>query len=118
MDLSKAFDVMDHSILKVKLEHYGFRGIVLDFLMSFLNNRKYFVHVNRYSSDIRNVNIGVPQGSILGPLFFLIFINDMKNCSLLLIFIPFVDIITPTYSSPNVNILNKIPEREANKVHM
>ena len=50
MDLSKAFDVMDQSILKIKLEHYGFRGKFLDFLMSFLTQRKYFVHVNGHSS--------------------------------------------------------------------
>ena len=86
--------------------------------MSFLNNRTYFVHVNGCSSDTRNVNIGVPQGSILGPLFFLIFINDMKNCSLLLIFLQFADDTTLMYSSPDVNVLNEILEREANKVLM
>ena len=86
--------------------------------MSFLNNRKYFVHVNGCSSDTRNVNIGVPQGSILGPIFFLIFINDMKNCSLLLIFVQFAYDTTLMYSSPDVNVLNEILEREANKVLM
>ena len=78
---------MGHSILKLELEHCGFRDKFLDFLMSFLTQRKYFVYVNGHSSDIETVNIGVPQGSTLGPLLFLIFINDMKNCSLLLKFI-------------------------------
>ena len=116
MDLSKAFDVMDHRILKDKLEHYGFRGKFLDFLMSFLIQRKYFVYVNGFRSDIKTVNIGVPQGSTLGPLLFLIFINDMKNCSLLLKFIQFADDTTILFSSNDINILNEILEREANKV--
>ena len=116
MDLSKAFDVMDHSILKIKLEHYGFRGKFLDFLMSFLMQRKYYVHVNGHSSDIKTVNIGVPQGSTLGPLLFLIFINDMKNCSRLLKFIQFADDTTLLFSSSDIKILNEILEREANKV--
>ena len=116
MDLRKAFDVMDHSILKIKLEHYGFRGKFLDFLMSFLIQRKYFVYVNGRSSDIKTVNIGVPQGSTLGPLLFLIFINDMKNCSLLLKFIQFADDTTLLFSSSDIKILNEILEREANKV--
>ena len=65
MDLSKAFDVMDHHILEKKLEHYGFRGKFLEFLMSFIQNRKYYVHVNGSNSLTKTVNIGVPQGSTL-----------------------------------------------------
>ena len=68
MDLSKAFDVMNHDILEVKLKHYGFRGNILNLIMNFTRNRKYFVNVNGLNSDIRYVNIGVPQGSTLGPL--------------------------------------------------
>ena len=84
MDLSRAFDVMNHDILKVKLEHYGFRGIFLDFIMSFIRERKYFVNVNGSNSEVRTVNIGIPQGSTLGPLFFLLYVNDMENSSTLL----------------------------------
>ncbi|CAL4165536.1 unnamed protein product, partial [Meganyctiphanes norvegica] len=91
MDLSKAFDVMSHSILKTKLEHYGFRGEFLNFLMSFLENREYFVNVNGLNSSTSTVNIGVPQGSTLGPLLFLLYINDMRHCSTLLKFIQFAD---------------------------
>ena len=61
MDLSKAFDVMDHNILEIKLKHYGFRGTFLKFLMNFVRNRKYIVNVNGMSSNTRTVNIGVPQ---------------------------------------------------------
>ena len=91
MDLSKAFDVMSHSILKVKLEHYGFRGDFLNFLMSFLENREYFVNINGFNSSSKIVNIGVPQGSTLGPLLFLLYVNDMRFCSTLLKFIQFAD---------------------------
>ena len=58
---------MDQSLLKVKLEHYGFRGLILDFIMSYLKDRKYFVLVNGENSDLKTVNIGVPQGSNQGP---------------------------------------------------
>ena len=66
MDLSKAFDVIDHSILKTKLEHYGFKGIFLNLLTDFIKDRKYFVCVNGLKSDIITSNIGVPQGSTRG----------------------------------------------------
>ena len=116
MDLSKAFDVIDHSILKTKLEHYGFRGIFLNLLTDFIKDRKYFVCVNGLKSDIITSNIGVPQGSTLGPLLFLIYINDMKNCSDLLKFIQFADDTTLLFRSKNIEQLNSILEKECNKV--
>ena len=73
MDLSKAFDVIDHKILETKLKPYGFRGKFLEFLLSFIKDRKYFVHINGKSSETKTVNTGVPRGTILGPLFFFIF---------------------------------------------
>ena len=69
MDLSKAFDVLNHNILKCKLEHYGFRNNFLQFIMSFLEDREYFVSANGHISQTKTVNIGVAQGSTLGPLF-------------------------------------------------
>ena len=99
MDLSKAFDVIDHKILETKLIHYGFRGKFLEFLLNFIRDRKYFVHINGKNSETKMVNIGVPQGSTLGPLFFLIYINDMINCSILLFLSQFADDSTITYSS-------------------
>lgn len=116
MDLSKAFDVMNHKILEQKLEHYGFRGMFLKFIMSFLNDRKYFVNVNNVNSDIKTLNIGVPQGSTLGPLLFLIYINDMKNCSTLLHFLQFADDTTILFSSKDFYHLKYILESETEKV--
>ena len=116
MDLSKAFDVMNHEILKQKLDHYGFRGIFLDFMMQFIQDRRYFVNVNGLNSDIRNVNIGVPQGSTLGPLLFLIYVNDMKNSSSILKFIQFADDTTVLFSCPKFDLLKSTLETEGNKV--
>ena len=116
MDLSKAFDVMSHKILQSKLEHYGFRGTFLSFLMSYLKDRKFFVCVNGYQSDTKISNIGVPQGSTLGPLLFLLYINDIVHCSALLKFILFADDTTIMLKSHNIDDLNNTLEAEANKV--
>ena len=116
MDLRKAFYVMNHEILKQKLDHYGFRGIFLDFMMQFIQDRGYFVNVNGCNSDIHNVNIGVPQGSSLGLLLFLIYVNDMKYSSSLLKFIQFADDTTILYNSSDFELLKTTLEIEGNKV--
>ena len=76
LDFSRAFDVIDHSILIYKLKNYGFRGVCSKLIKSYLSNRLQFVYVNGIKSDLLDVNLGVPQGSILGPLFFILYVND------------------------------------------
>ena len=89
----------------------------LDLLMSFISNRKYFVSANGFTSDIKTVNIGVPQGSTLGPLLFLLYINDMCNSSSILNFTQFVDDTTITHSGPNLEVLTSDEiERELGRV--
>ena len=91
IDLKKAFDTIDHEILVNKLKFYGIRGVALDWLKSYLNNRKQYVNFNGTSSDMKTILCGIPQGSILGPTLFLLFINDICNVSKLLKFVLFAD---------------------------
>ncbi len=91
LDLSKAFDTLNHSILLDKLQYYGIIGTSFDLMKSYLTNRQQFVEMDNTESDMLPLNTGVPQGSILGPLLFLIYINDIAKASNLFQFVIYAD---------------------------
>ena len=112
IDLSKAFDTVNHDILIKKLELYGIRGIPNLLLKSYLDNRKQYVYYNKYASTLKLISCGVPQGSILGPLLFLLYINDMTYCCKYLQFLLFADDTNLLYSNPDLWQLMQIVNDE------
>ena len=91
IDLAKAFDTVDHSILLGKLQHYGVSGIAHDWFESYLTKIQQYVTLNKAESKRARITCGVPQGSILGPILFLLYINDLNDVSSRLRSIMFAD---------------------------
>ena len=102
MDLSKAFDTIDHRTLIRKLCKYNFSHSAMNLITSYLTDRNQFVHYRGINSDLRPLNTGVPQGSILGPLLFIIYINDLSKASTLFETLTYADDSTLIYS-PDTN---------------
>lgn len=116
IDLSKAFDTINHSLLLSKSYNYGIRGPAHQWLKSYLNNRQQFVQINGQRSDLKDIICGVPQGSVLGPLLFLLFINDLCEVSKVLHFLMFADDTNFFYSGNNLSEITENINSEMGKV--
>ena len=91
LDLFKTFDTLDHNILLSKLKYYGTNGISYNLLSTYLTNRKQYVQFESSCSEVLDTLYGVPQGYILGPLLFIIYMNDFPNASKVFQFIMYAD---------------------------
>ena len=118
LDFRKAYDTVNHTILLKKMHAYGIRGNILDWFKSYLNKREQFTSINNTHSDKKNISCGIPQGSVLGPLLFLIYINDLPNVSKKLYLILFADDTSVFLEGNNLNSLSTIINNELNKLYI
>ena len=116
LDLSKAFDTVNHQILIDKLCKYGIRGTPLAWFTDYLSNRQQYVKIGNTESDLLTLTCGVPQGSTLGPLLFILYINDMPNCSKKLSFRIFADDTNVFYSSNSIDDIEKVMNEELQNI--
>ena len=115
IDLSKTFDTLDHQKLLSKLEYYGVTGTANTLFSNYLCNREQYVEYNGAKSNTFKISTGVPQGSILGPLLFLIYINDLPSVSNIINMLMYADD-TTLYCNFNKDINKMIINRELYKV--
>ena len=108
MDLSKAFDTLDHSILLRKLAHYGLGPLSCKLIDSYLSHREQYVQLENAASSRLPISTGVPQGSVLGPILFLIYLNDIENVCPLLDTICYADDTTLLFNFEKLNLMKSI----------
>ena len=116
LDFSKAFDTINHEILLKKLHHYGIRGMVYNWFKSYLIGRSQQVDYNSHISNIRTISSSVPQGSILGPLLFIIYVNDFPNCLKFNSSLSFADDTTVIFFAKNRNFLLQKGNKELKNI--
>ena len=116
IDLKKAFDLVDHDCLLHKVEHYGIRGQSLDWFQNYLTNRTQKVSYANEISTSLILDFGIPQGSVLGPLLFVLYMNDLpdclRNCSINM----YADDTIIFYTGPNTNEIKRILQEDLNRV--
>ena len=107
LDFSKAFETVNHNILMSKLRHHGVRGVMQSWFESYLSNRKQYVSIKNCRSSMSNITLGVPKGSVLGGVFFLLYINDMYRSSNQMRFVHLAD--DTTVLHPTVTLTMYMP---------
>ena len=118
VDLQKAFDTADYQILLAKLNHYGIRGVSNDWFKSYLSNRSQYASINGYESGLAAINCGVPQGSVLGPLLFLLYINDLNQAITFCKVHHFADDTNLLCLSNSIKKLNKLVTADLKRQHL
>ena len=116
LDFAKAFDTVNHEVLLKKLEFYGIRGVALDWFKSYLSDRMQCTEIGNFQSKLSYIKCGVPQGSILGPLLFLLYINDIVMSSKIFKFILFADDTSLFYSHKNKHDAESILNTELSNI--
>ena len=116
IDLKKAFDTVNHSILVAKLENYGIRGLINTWFKSYLTDHQQSIEIDNHISKEEKTLCGVPQGSVLGPLLFLLYINNIYKCSSEFTFYLFADDTSIIYANNNLRTLESTVNSELAKV--
>ena len=117
LDFSKAFDTVDHKILIAKLSHYGIRDVALKWFISYIEHRGHSIKIENFTSSIRETQCGVPQGSILGPILFVLYINDFSKCHISADSFFYADDTTVVTSDENVEALCEKTNAELQNIY-